>query len=190
VLIPGWLYTGAFYGLLGCAGLAVLYYAYWPKPPPDALPRAELAGNRWRARVRPWIPRLMLVGGLVGAWALYAFSFEVIRVRDGGAGPTADRMKHLGEPSYTLAPGEKRERLVGYETWVVNESSVEVRIERISYGNHLGFGPSEPTLIPPGTSIVSSSVEYIGPGNRPPNNIQVEGIEAKVGMTSRSWLTW
>jgi hypothetical protein len=188
VLITAWLYTGVFYALLACGGIAILYYAYRDKPEPEQLPRAELAGNRWRSRVRPWVPRIALVGGFAGAWLLNHFSVDVIVVTDG---PRAERMKRLGRPDYRLAPGEQRhdDSVIGYDTWVLNSSQHTVRIETQSYGRSL-WGASDPTIIPPGTAAVTIGIDYIGPGNPPPSSLQVDGFEAKVGVSSRYWLTW
>src|SRR5688572_20728102 len=133
----------------------------------------------------------MLLGGLAGAWGIHRVTVDVIRVRDVDGVPSADRMKHLGEPSYPFAPGSERETLVGYDNWVINESSRPVRIERFSYGRFsIGLGKSPPTIVPPGTVVMTSSIDFIGPYSSPPSSLAVEGFEAKVGMTSRSWLTW
>lgn len=190
-MIPGWLYTGAFYGLLGCALLAVLYYVYRPKRGPDRLPRAELAANRWRRRMLPWLPRLALVGGLFGAWLLSRTSVDVIHVRDVDGGPSVERKKHVGEPDFTLAPGQTQRDLVIYDTWVYNESARPVRIETISYSSMaLGWGPADPIVIAPGTAAITVGIEHFGPDDQPPSTVRVEGFAAKVGVTSRSWLTW
>jgi hypothetical protein len=61
----------------------------------------------------------------------------------------------------------------------------------ISYGGRaLAWGPTDPIVLPPGTAAVTSHIEYIGPGDRPPSELKVEGVEAEIGATSRSWLTW
>src|SRR5688500_9118277 len=72
MLIPTWVYTGLFYGLLACGGIAVIYYAYRPKraPEDERLPRAEIAGSRWRGTVVRWLPRVGLLG-FVAAWLLH-----------------------------------------------------------------------------------------------------------------------
>ena len=193
MLIPAWLYTGLFYGLLGCTGVAVLYYAYRPKRDDEQtnLPRAEVAGRAWRRSLLTWLPRIGLLG-VFGAWALSSCSVAVVKVTDGGGGRTAKRYEYLGTPSYTYAPNEEQptDRIVGYDTWIVNESSRDVRVESFSYGRSLGWGDADPTVIPPGTAILTIGVDHIGPGDRPPHSVQVEGFEAKLGMSSRYWLTW
>jgi hypothetical protein len=188
MLIPAWLYTGLFYGLLATSGIALLYYAYRPKrsDTPDRVPEARLVGARW-PWLMPWLPRIMLVGGAVGAWTIHHVAVDVIRVTDDGA----SRMIRLGKPDWPLAPGtDGRDEYGLHDTWVYNASSHDVRIESVSYGHSFGFGGSEPTKIPPGTAYATYKLEYIGPYERPPENIEVEGVEAQIGMTSRQWLTW
>jgi hypothetical protein len=193
VLIPAWLYGVAFYGLLGCAGISVLYYAYRPKRTPDdtGLPKAQIVGSRWRGAVLRWLPRVGLLG-VIGAWLLHVYTIEVVKVRDGDRGPTAKRYKYLGDPDYPYAPTESKPEgaIIGYDTWIYNASSQPVRLEVVEYGRSLTWGPSEPTVIPAGTAILTVGVDHVGPSDRPPSEIDVEGVEAKLGMSSRYWLTW
>ena len=194
MLIPVWFYKGLFYGSLGAALVSVLYYAYRPKhaPSSDRIPRAEIAKSRAR-QLLPWLPRIGLIGGLALAWFLNHIEHGVVMVTDGDDGPTARRMKYLGTPDYPYAPGEKKPDYVfSFDEYVVNHSSRPVRIELFSDGrDSLGFGgAAKPTIIPPGTSVITSGIEYIGPNDHPPEELHVEGVEAKMGQTSRSWLTW
>lgn len=193
MLVPIWLYKGLLYGALASVVLSLVYYAYLRKEPqPGDLPKAELARGvpRWR-RALAWLPAVMFFGGAFGAWLVYRSAVDVVHVHDVDGRPVARRMKHLGEPSYAIVPGEAHADLVGYDTWVVNESSRPVRIVLTSYGRTaLAWGPSPPTVIPPGLAVRSTDVDHIGPTDRPPAAVSVEGFQAKVGVASRTWLTW
>jgi hypothetical protein len=184
------LFDIVFYGLLATSGISVLYYVYRRRYPNDArLPKAELVASRWRG-ITKWLPLSCLFGGVIGACNLKRHQHDVIRVHDVDGEPVASRMVRLTEPDYTLAPGQKRSELGFEDTWVLNESSRNVYLETIDYGRSLGFGPSAPIEIPPGTAVTIYTVEYIGPNNRPPEALDVKGFEAKMGSTSRSWLRW
>jgi hypothetical protein len=99
-------------------------------------------------------------------------------------------MVRLGTPDVPLAPGTHLDTIASLnKLWVLNRSSHVVRVEFFSYGR-MSFGGRDPTLIPPGTAYVAYEIEYVGPGEHPPDVIEADGIEAKLGSTSRSWLTW
>jgi hypothetical protein len=191
MLIPHWLYSGAFYGLLGLAGLAVLYYAYRPKQRPDTIPTAKVLGRG--SRLRPllrFVPITCLLGCPFAAWFLNHSSYDVLVVHDDPIeGAYAIRMVRLGEPSYPRAPGNKPSDWGLDHLWVWNDSTQNVRIETFSYGG-MSFGNGVPDVIPPGTAVTTYSIDYIGPHEHPPTSLEVEGIEAKLHQTSRSWLTW
>ena len=92
----------------------------------------------------------------------------------------------FGSSDYTLAPGHKPNDWNTDPTWVVNRSVHTVKVVSVQYGRSLGFG-SDPDVIPPGTAASFSRVEHIGPDDRPPSQVR---DEYKLGMDSRSWLTW
>ncbi len=185
MLIPTWLYSGVYYGLIAVVFVALVVFLNRRTQHGVAgtLPNARLVATPLLARIRPRLPIACMIAGPVCAWLLHHYSYETFVVSDGEFGPQDVRMMALGEPA-ERPPGDHDFEQV----WVLNRSSIDIRIETKSYGRSVG--PSEPIVIVPGGAITTYSIDYVGPDHPPPSRLEVDGIEAKLSSTTRSWLTW
>jgi hypothetical protein len=193
MLLPIWVRWALIgVGLLG----AVLGIAVWRdrrNRPASKVAEARVVGGR-AATVRAlatWGPIAVIPLGLALAYWAYGHDIEYLIVSDGAGGEpeVARRMGSDREPEdVPLAPGVKQNRDSYFDpTWVINRSKVLVRVESVSYGRSLGWGPDEPDLIPPGTAAHFTEIEHVGPGDPPPSSVT---DDTGIGMDFRNWLTW
>jgi hypothetical protein len=192
MLLPVWVRWGLVgLGLLA-AVIAIAILRDRKNRPASRVAEARVLGGR-AATVRAlarWGPIAAIPLGL--ALAYWSYNHDIVYLivtDDGGAPAVARRMGADREPSdVPLAPGVKKSRDSFYDpTWVINRSSVVVRVESKSYGRSLGWGPSDPDLIPPGTAAYFTDIEHIGPGDPPPDTVT---DSTGLGMAFRHWLTW
>lgn len=155
------------------------------QPDDGTLPVARVRVPVWRRLLRYAPYALVLAAGL-GACGLYGAGTDVVRVYDTPSGVAAERRIYLGDPPYRTVDDPYRS---SDPTWVVNESSRPVRIETVQYGRTLGWG-SRPDVVPPGMAAVVLHVDHLGPDDRPPPEIAVDQVSAKIGMSFREWVTW
>lgn len=185
--ISALLYHVLLYGSLGVAGIALFWRRFVPAPTKAPLPNATLLGSPMR-RALGRIAKLGHWGvfAIAGALALFLWktATDVVVVTDGGG----SRMVHLGSSvSYPLAPGETAWHDDMFEpTWVVNESSHDVRIAHVQYGNAL-IGSQDPTILPPGTATAVLHVDDLGPDDPPPATVM---DDTGLKYDSRDWVTW
>ncbi len=158
MFVPSWLYTAVVYGLvLAAAGGLYAYY-----------------------KVERKLIALAVVAGAGGcAFVLHHVHVDAIHVHDGDGGPDADRGVRLGVPDLPLAaPDAPTGKL-----WIINDASQPARIRWIGITGDL----MPAIVIPPNTMLVVRDIDYVGPNNRPPEDITVEGGEIQ---RARAWLTW
>jgi hypothetical protein len=185
--LPSLVYSVLLYGSLVVAVIALFWHRIVPPSKRAPLPDATALGSP----VRRVLGKIVTIGNwgvfllaLALALFLYATAVKVVVVTDGGA----SRMVHVGgSVSYDLAPGEHPWKDDLFEpTWVVNESSHEVKIVHVVYGQGLGLD-QDPTLLPPGTATTVLHVDDIGPNSPPPRTV-MDGTGLK--MDFRDWVTW
>jgi hypothetical protein len=168
VFVPTWLYAIVFYGLVATAAGA-LYMFY-------------------RSQRRTVALVVFAAAGILALLVRHVAT-DVIRVHDADGGVAADRVKWLGTPDFDRTPGGDNFPDEPRTTLIVNDSAKNVRLELVSYGkNAVGLGGLlDATVIPPGKMLVTSRIEHIGPGDRPPDEIEV--VDGDLQML-RPWLTW
>jgi hypothetical protein len=179
------LYAALFIAICGFIAIRVRPPRVRSTRVPGAVVVATRAQNVRRI-VLWWLPFAVIVGGLLGALWIYGHSVDVDIVTDGPDGPRVDRMVHLGATSFAreLAPDDTSH--LTDPTWVINQSSITVRVEESQYGSGIGFG-SEPVKIPPGTAVAFLHIDDIGPNHPPPRSVESDSV---VHMEWRYWLTW
>nr|HEX4317927.1 hypothetical protein [Kofleriaceae bacterium] len=160
-----------------------------PMPPGAVIPEAVIAGagarsaaRAWRAGAMRFAPLAMFVAGGAAAGWLYMKKVEVVIVRDGAGGLVTERAVYLGDMRGTC------DRVLPGTTggWVIDESSQDVRVESVDYGIAIGFG-SKPDPIPAGKCRQTGDIDYVGPDNPPPSEVEVD---SDFKMAFRTWLTW
>lgn len=185
--LPSLVYQALLYGSLGVAVIALFWRRFVPAPTKSPLPAAHVRG----APVRRVLGRIAKLGHwgvffLAGACALFMYetAVKIVVVTDGGG----TRYVHVGGAvSYDLAPGEEPWHDDMFEpTWVVNQSSHEVKIVHVQYGNAFGLG-QDPTILPPGTATTVLHVDDIGPDDPPPQTVM---DDTGLKMDFRDWVTW
>jgi hypothetical protein len=158
------------------------------------LPEAVLANQRPRNAVL-WqlLGGFALIGGPAASIWLWFHTSHVVFVRDNGSKPptpTISRKVWIGSEypvKHSLDAYPHRRA-----TWIVNESSIELIAQSIGYGDS---HTSSAIAIPPGASLPVNSVDYVGPGDAPPDVITVKVTKevANAGIpasATRVWLTW
>lgn len=191
MLLPAILKPIFLYGGLVIGGFAlIIFKVMWEEKqqkPATNLPEAKLQGKPKEAYLS-WLRWVLLVGGLGLSALMYFQTTDVIVVTGDGEEVSAERkIRVFGSSDYTLAPDHKgADWMMSDPTWVVNRSRFTVKVVSVEYGRNLGFG-SRPTVIPPDTAAAFYHVEHIGPDDPPPRSVR---DEYKLGMDSRTWLTW
>lgn len=172
MLIPAILRSILMYGGLVAAAICILVW--------------KERGPAQRTALMKWLPAGGILLGLAISLWTYMHDVEVYLVEQDGNKTTVTRRYAMTAVRYDLAPGEKEKKdAFGHSyDWVVNRSSHPVRVETIEYG--MSFGGSEPDVAPPGTAIMVSDVDHIGPNDRPPASVKAA---SKIG-TTLYWLTW
>ena len=193
MFLPIWVrYALIGVGLLA-AVIAIAVLRDRSKRPASKVAEARVLGGRGAARraLAKWGPIATIPLGIALAYWAYGHDIEYLIVTDGDGGEpeVARRMGSDREPAdVPLAPGVKKNRDSFMDpTWVINRSSTLVRVESVSYGRSLGWGPDKPDLIPPGTAAHFTEIEHVGPGDPPPGQVT---DETGIGMDFRNWLTW
>lgn len=154
----------------------------------DRIPEAAIAGARtWPRTLLRLAPIACMVAGGGGAVALYEAESTVVIVHDVGDGGDlrAERVVYLGDVATScerVSPGTRG-------GWVINRARRDVRVETIQYGS-IGFGGGTPTPVPAGKCRQVGDIDFIGPDDPPPQELDVEGVDAQLNMAFRSWLTW
>src|SRR5690349_18637023 len=132
MLIGTLLYKVLFYGSIAIAVVGILVI------------KAGLRGRH------AWIPGAMIVvGGVAALWLHLHFAGYAVIVTGDGPNLTTEWKRAPERPDGAEALAQGDDMLHPEEaTWVINRSSRVVRVEDIEYGS-FGFGPSDPTIIPP-----------------------------------------
>jgi hypothetical protein len=78
-----------------------------------------------------------------------------------------------------------------HPTWIINESDKPLDIIEVAYGDALGWPR---TTLQPGQRAATSSIDYIGPNDTPPQTITVTSASESTARfhtgETRTWLTW
>ncbi len=112
---------------------------------------------------------------------------RAVVVRDRLGGLEVEDQRALGSPDLPAPPGaDCRPR----GTWVVNRTTRNLRVLEVEYGDGLGLPPTAPLVIPPATACSTHELDYIGPRDKPPTGVRLQGDEARLHTRFRTWLTW
>jgi hypothetical protein len=142
-------------------------------------------------------PALWIVGALasfVTAWWVGKHSNDVVFFRDardpnGDGDPIAERRVYLGDADHFQSQSGKP-ACARDPTWIVNESTRTLSVRSISYG-HLFLSSLAPQSLAPQLVACVPSLDYIGPDDKPPKQVEVETdtSHASLGET-RGWVSW
>jgi hypothetical protein len=174
-------------------GLFGLGASYLLRKRPQAVPQAVI-GRRAR-RSKPLLLALCslaaMIGGAIGTRAVVAHTSDVVIVTDGVGGPVATRYAWLGDKGHYHATLAADEPHGSHAVWFDNQSSSTLTLEQIDY--QLASVPKgvlfteapQPRSVAPHTIVTSPSVDFIGPQNAPPAQIESEGM-----ASTQVWLRW
>jgi len=178
------------YGSIAVAGLAIASLALSQRHA-ARLPDARIPSRKGELRtlLLRWLRPLAIALSIALFFWAYVHNIEYVIVTDGTAGPHAERRyAYEDSPTTRIAPGQSpvlknREH---DPVWVVNLSKHAIRVESVEYGRSFAYN-SDAFEIPRNTAAHFRQIDYIGPHDKPPEQIRAR---THLPIELREWLTW